>query len=140
RKRWLELHLEVSDSLLLDEAHTQASAFERELRKNLPGITRIVTHIEPTGDDAATVQGQPVGQSRVRKAIDDFLAEQPLPIKPHDIRVQLVDGELAVSFHCTLEPATAITEAHELTVHLEEYLRAHVPGLGRVVIHVEPKK
>jgi hypothetical protein len=25
-----------------------------------------------------------------------------------------------------------------LTVRLEEYLRVHVPGLGRVVIHVEP--
>ena len=140
RKRWLELHLEVSDSLLLAEAHAQASAFERELRENLPGITRIVTHIEPTGDAAATVQSQPAGQSRVRKAIDDFLAEHPLPLNPHNIRVQLVDGELAVSFHCTLEPATAITEAHDMTVQLEEYLRAHVPGLGRVVIHVEPKK
>ena len=37
-------------------------------------------------------------------------------------------------------PATAITEAHDLTVRLEEYLRSHVPRLGRVVIHVEPAK
>ncbi len=140
RQQRLELHLEVNDSLTLDEAHAQASAFERELRKDLPGITRIVTHIEPTGDAAATVQGQSVGRKRVRKAIDDFLAEHPLPLEPHNIQVQLVEEELAVSFHCTLEPATAITEAHDITVRLEKYLRAHVPGLGRVVIHVEPKK
>jgi len=40
----------------------------------------------------------------------------------------------------TLDAMTSITQAHELTVRLEEYLRAHVPGIGRVVIHVEPNK
>ena len=62
RQRWLELHLEVSDSLLLDEAHRQATDFERALRQSLPGVTRIITHIEPTGDAAATIRGQPAGQ------------------------------------------------------------------------------
>ncbi len=139
-QRWLELHLEVSESLLLDEAHSLASVFERELRETLPGVTRIVTHIEPVGDAAATVHSRPAERSQVRKAIDAFLVENHLSIQTHNIQVQQVEGELAVSFHCTLEPATAITAAHDLTVRLEEYLRAHVPGLGRVVIHVEPEK
>ena len=140
RQRWLELHLEVNDSLLLNEAHRQATEFERELRKSLPGVTRIVTHIEPVGDAAATVRGEPAGQLQVQKAIADFLADYPLPVKPHELRVQLAGGELAVSFHCILPAATAITEAHQLTVRLEEYLRSHVSGLGRVAIHVEPDK
>lgn len=138
--RWLELHLEVSDSLLLKEAHEQASAFERELQETLPGVTNVITHIEPVGDDDATVRGRPAGKKDVRRAIDAFLAEHPLPIKPHDINVQQAGGELDVSFHCELEPATSITDAHEMTVQLEDYLRANVPGLGRVVIHAEPKK
>jgi cation diffusion facilitator family transporter len=138
RQRWLELHLEVSDTLLLDEAHRQATALERALRESLPGVTRIVTHIEPTGDAAATIRGQPARELQVHQAIGEFLRDYPLRVKPHDVRMQLVGGELAVSFHCTLDAATAITEAHNLTVHLEEYLRSRVPRLGRVVIHVEP--
>ena len=140
RQRWLELHLEVSESLLLDEAHRQATDFERALRQSLPGVTRIITHIEPTGDAVATIHAKPANQLEVQKAIGDFLHDYPLPVKPHDVRVQQVGGELAVSFHCALDASTAITEAHELTVRLEEYLRAHVPGLGRVAIHVEPDK
>jgi cation diffusion facilitator family transporter len=140
RQRWLELHLEVSESLLLDEAHRQATEFERAVRKSLPGVTRIITHIEPTGDAVATIRGQPAGQSQVQEAIADFLRDYPLSVKPHDVRVQHAGGELAVSFHCTLDASTAITEAHELTVRMEEYLRSHVPGLGRVAIHVEPDK
>lgn len=140
-QRWLELHLEVSDSLLLDEAHRQATEFERALRRDLPEIKRIVTHIEPTGDvAAATIRTEPADQLQVQKAIGEFLQTYPLRVKPHDVRVQLAHGEFAVSFHCTLDAATAITEAHDLTVRLEEHLRARVPGLGRVVIHVEPGK
>jgi cation diffusion facilitator family transporter len=138
RQRWLELHLEVSDALLLDEAHRQATALEKALRQSLPGVTRIVTHIEPTGDKAATIRAQPARELQVQQAIGEFLHDYPLPVKPHDVRMQLVGGELAVSFHCTLDAATAITEAHDLTVRLEEYLRSRVPRLGRVVIHVEP--
>ena len=78
RQRWLELHLEVSDSLLLDEAHRQATEFERALRQSLPGVTRIVTHIEPTGDAAATIRSQPAGQLQVQKAIGEFLRDYPL--------------------------------------------------------------
>ena len=88
QQRWLELHLEVSDSLLLDEAHRQATEFERALRKSLPGVTRIITHIEPTGDAVATIRGEPAGQSEVQKAIADFLRDYPLPVKPHDIKAQ----------------------------------------------------
>jgi cation diffusion facilitator family transporter len=140
QQRWLELHLEVSESLLLDEAHRQATEFERSLRKSLPGVTRIITHIEPTGDAVATIRGQRAGQSELQKAIADFVKDYPLPVQAHDVRVQQVGGELAVSCHCALDASTAITAAHDFTVRLEEYLRAHVPGLGRVVIHVEPKK
>ena len=36
RQRWLELHLEVKESLLLDEAHRQATEFEKALRRDCP--------------------------------------------------------------------------------------------------------
>lgn len=139
-QRWLELHLEVNESLLLDEAHRQASEFERELRKNVSGVTRIVTHIEPVGESAATVHGQRTGTAKIQQVIEKFLRDYPSPVNAHDIRVQSVNDELAVSFHCGLDASTAITEAHDLTVRLEEYLRANVPGVGRVAIHVEPDK
>jgi cation diffusion facilitator family transporter len=138
RERWLELHLEVSDTLLLDEAHRQATDFERALRESLPGLKRIVTHIEPVGDAAAIIRSEPAGRLEVQKAVNAFLSESPLRVWPHNLRVQQAGGELAVSLHCTLDAATAITDAHDLTVKLEEYLRAHVAGLGRVVIHAEP--
>jgi len=139
-RRSVELHLEVDQSLVLEEAHRHATDFERALRQAVPGLRRIVTHIEPAGDAASTIQAEPAGQLRVQAVLTEFLQANPIPVRPHDVQVQAAGGELAVSFHCTLDAGTAITEAHGFTVRLEEYLRARIPNLGRVVIHVEPER
>jgi cation diffusion facilitator family transporter len=137
-KRSIELHLEVNESLRLEEAHRQATLFEEDLRAKVPGLARIVSHIEPAGEATATIRTQEVSDLAVRDAIRDLLAGRGFTVEPHEVKVQRTGGELAVSFHCTLAPDTAIADAHELTEHLEKQLRAHLPDVGRVVIHVEP--
>lgn len=137
-RRSMELHLEVNESLSLDAAHQQATRFEEELRQALPGLARITTHLEPIGGQSTTQPACPVGQAEVLEALNEFVHTVPLPLCPHDVDVQQAGGELVVSLHCTLDPATAITDAHGLTQRLEDYLRSRIPGLGRVVIHVEP--
>ena len=138
RQRWLELHLEVSESLSLEEAHRQATDFEQSVRREIPGLDRIVTHIEPAGDVGSTRRAEPASHFKVQKALRDFFAAQQPALQPHDVEVQLVGGELTVSLHCTLDAATGITDAHDFTERLEKHLRARIPDLGRVVIHAEP--
>lgn len=136
--RAVELHVEVDQALSLEEAHRQTSEFEQDLRRAMPEVVRIVTHIEPAGDAAATRQARPAGQLEVLRLLGEFRAQSPVAFQAHDVRAQQVGEELAVSLHCTLEAETAITDAHALTVRLEDFLRQQIPGLGRVVIHVEP--
>ncbi len=140
RQRWLELHLEVNESLLLEEAHRQASEFEQALREAIPSLQRIVTHLEPAGDSAATIRSQSAGELLIHKFLSRFQNETKTRFHPHDVIVQQTGPELSVSLHCTLEPATPIVDAHDFTVRLEQYLRSKIPSLGRVVIHVEPKE
>jgi cation diffusion facilitator family transporter len=139
-QRWLELHLEVSESLTLDEAHRKSTEFELALREAIPGLERIVTHLEPAGDSTATIRAEPVGEKNVRQVLEQFRLDHRMVFDPHDLHVQLIGDELSVSLHCTLAPATAIADAHEFTVRLEDYLRSRVKHLGRVVIHVEPQE
>jgi len=136
--RSLELHLEVDESLDLESAHRQASRFEQALHENLPELVRIVTHIEPSGDASATRQAESIGRVWIDDVLREFLEAHRVSMDPHDVKVQLDGGELAVSFHCTLDPATNIAEAHDLTEKFEDFLRTRIRNLGRVVIHVEP--
>lgn len=54
------------------------------------------------------------------------------------MNVRQAAGELQVSLHCALAAVTAIKEAHDISQKLEKHLRASVPHVGRVLIHVEP--
>jgi len=137
-RRSMELHLEVSDSLDLEQAHAQATDFERELRREAADLDRIVSHIEPSGDNSAIRRAEPAGEAQIEQALAEFLAADAAAPAVHGLNVQLAEGELAVSFHCTFDPANKITDAHVLTERIESHLRQRISNLGRVVIHVEP--
>jgi len=57
----------------------------------------------------------------------------------HGVAVHRTEGRYSVSFHCRMDPAIPIGEAHEMTARLEDMIRANVENVGRVVIHVEPE-
>jgi divalent metal cation (Fe/Co/Zn/Cd) transporter len=107
--RTVELHLEVSGSMSLTEAHDLASRFEAEIRESLPGVSSVVTHLEPCGICPCPVANDPGSERRVQTALLAFQGVEK-----------------------------TVFNAHDLTVRLEKHLRAAVPELGRVVIHAEP--
>jgi cation diffusion facilitator family transporter len=136
--RALELHVEVKDSLSLEEAHALATQFEEAVRQTLPDIAEIVTHIEPIGDAAATRQVLLAGEKQIVEAIQRIAEKSDLRCEPHDIVVHRLGNELSVSFHCIQAADTPIIDAHEVTEKIERELREQLPGLRRVVIHLEP--
>ena len=134
----LELHLEVSDTLTVEAAHEQATAFEYALRKQLPAIDQVITHIEPTGDALVRKSASSADEELVREILLHMEAENGLGCNPHDVTVRRIGSEMQVTFHCTMDSDLPITEAHTVTERVESMLRNQVPNLGRVVIHVEP--
>jgi cation diffusion facilitator family transporter len=138
----VELHLEVSDRLSVDEAHRQVTAFEEALRRARPEVREVVTHIEPVGDGAATT-GQCVCDAeadRVRGALLDWQAEEGGSCQPHAVTVRRIGDELAVALHCEMAGDTPLADAHILSEQAEQALRRRLPDVGRVVIHIEPEE
>ncbi len=137
-RRSLELHLEVREDLSLEAAHAQATEFEQAVRRTMPELEDIVTHIEPAGDGSALRRAAPEDEALVRTALEAVRRRAGLDCDFHRLEVRRVGGELSVSFHCMLRGDNSILDAHEASVRMERELRARLPRLGRVVIHVEP--
>jgi divalent metal cation (Fe/Co/Zn/Cd) transporter len=137
-KREMELHLEVSESLSLAEAHTRATALEQELRRTIPNVRSIVTHIEPAGDVAATQRATKANEASILHAVQALPGELGVECNPHNINVRRVGDELSISFHCLLDPDMTLTDVHAFTERAEQKLRANLPGVARIVIHTEP--
>ncbi len=134
----ITMHIEVLEDLTLGEAHGRVTEFERSLRQEIPEVGEIVTHIEPVGDAEVHRRAVKAGSEAVHRAVVDLPRKVPGVKDCHSITIHREGKELSVSFHCLVNPELPIGKAHRMAEELEASLRKDLPGLGRVVIHVEP--
>ncbi len=135
----VDLDLEVSGHLSLDEAHRMATAFEDRLRARVEGLAAVETHIEVA---PAPLEGP--GQD-VTGAYPDMVAEirrvaeaQDGVIECHDVRLRQVQDGLYVSLHCVCPGELSMDEAHRCSAQLEGRLRQALPNVAHFLVHTEP--
>jgi cation diffusion facilitator family transporter len=135
----LTVHLDVAEEMQLEEAHTQASAFEKAVSEAFPVFERVWTHLEPVQREI----NRP-GEAAFYHddKIEQLILELPhilgVPCEIHEITLLKEKGKLNVSFHCMLYGETSIQEAHELSERMESALCDKIPSLETVLIHMEP--
>jgi len=134
----LTFHLEVDPAMCLSDAHAQADELEQAIRDRLPEVRSAIAHIEPKG--APRVHRVVAGSQRRRvlSALGRITAEMPALLGFHEIGVRISNGRLFVAMHCVFDGQQAIGEVHRLSTQIEDQLKATVPDLAEVHIHVEP--
>ena len=134
----LDLHLEIKDAADVGDAHARASAFEDLLLQEITGLVRVYTHLEPVRTETSAAIATLVGVERVRSVILSLAPRMGLICDPHDLEVKVARENVDIAFHCTLDAATGLDEAHRFTERFEHALRDRLPRLGSVFIHIEP--
>jgi cation diffusion facilitator family transporter len=133
----LDLHAEVPGDISLAEAHDRVSGLEAELRAAL-GVARVTSHIEPH-DAHADLVAWGRDSEALRRSIEDIVRRTEGVCGLHELTLHRAGDRIAACFHCRMPPATPITSAHDAATRLEAVLRARLPALSRVIIHVEPE-
>jgi cation diffusion facilitator family transporter len=136
---FVDLHAEVPPELNVAEAHERISALEAAVRAELPYVVDVNTHIEP--------RAVPVGGAEVTAEVRAELKAQILAITEgvpglrgcHKVRIRPAADGYDVVVHCLADPSMSITEAHRLADLAEQRLRADIPHIGQVIVHVEPE-
>jgi cation diffusion facilitator family transporter len=137
----LEQHLEVPESMSLRNAHEIATQLENDIRREVPGIATLLTHIE--GEPAtiahiATVETAKNLEAQLRKTATHF----PEILDIHEITVTRgYDGSpnaIQVNCHCTLPDDLPMSRVHAIITDFENEFRLHHPQVTRVLIHPEP--
>ena len=130
----VEVHIELPDDMPLAEAHAKVTAYESDLRKRV-GAAYVVSHMEPRG--GRNKGSAPVSLEKVTRVVEEALAGSPLH-DAHHLHVHTGEEGTSVTFHCRSGAAT-VGEGHSLASRLEADIRARLPELGQIVIHVEPE-
>lgn len=136
----LDLHVEVPGGLSLAQAHARVTDMEKALRRELGPVLSVVTHIEPEGAHPAPMPEHGEAALALSQAIKDIVEETDGVCDMHNLTLHRSGARFGASFHCRMHPDTPITRAHDVTVALEAALRARLPELVRVTIHMEPEE
>jgi divalent metal cation (Fe/Co/Zn/Cd) transporter len=146
---FIEMHLEVDESLSLREAPRRATEVEEEVRKLPVEVAasdrvhpQVNIHIEPLGTHIASVDGQRGEMTGLGRAIEKYINtlqhEFHELVDCHEVHVRQVEHKILVSCHCAMDGSLPITQIHDVTGALEERVKEHFTQIARVTIHPEP--
>ncbi len=136
----VDVDVEIDASLSLEASHKIVTEFEARARSKIPRLIDIVTHLEPTqpGDHPKPIEG--AEGERLRQQI----AQATDPVcgrgTAHHIilRHSHLPDRIDLSMHCEVPGDTSLPAAHLIAERVELQLRAALPELEHVTIHVEP--
>src|SRR6267142_47446 len=139
---FVELHLEVDETLMLSEAHRQATELENAILA-LPGHPAEVNiHIEPMGSNIATTNTSASEMMQLSRSIEQFVNTLPQEydelVNCHGVHVRQVQHRILASCHCVMKGDLSVTQVHDVTAALEDRIKENFPQIFRVTIHPEP--
>jgi cation diffusion facilitator family transporter len=133
----VEQHIELDERMPLKQAHDQVTELEADMRRDVPEISDILTHIESepaTIEESEELPSNRELEQRLRRIATQF----PEILDVHEFVFKRVRGRLFVSCHCTLPDQLPLARVHDLQTELEIRFKQAAPELFRVLIHPEP--
>jgi divalent metal cation (Fe/Co/Zn/Cd) transporter len=137
----VEQHLEVPETMSLRQAHEIVTQLESEMRREVPVIATLLTHIESepaTIADAAQMEASQALVAQLKATARHF----PEIVDIHEISVTRGHGGAAnsvqVNCHCTLPDDLSMEAVHEIITNFESEFRLNHAQVSRVFIHPEP--
>jgi divalent metal cation (Fe/Co/Zn/Cd) transporter len=137
----ISFDVELDGRMRLSEAHEIASGLENEICAELGSDIEVESHIEPLeprqlhGHDADPKVRADIEGALIKKAHD-----QGALLDIHDVRVRQTPAGLVVNYHCRVDPALSVDEAHDQVDALERKIRTAFSSISRIVGHAEPAR
>ncbi len=133
----VEQHLEVGETMSLRAAHALVTQLESEMRREIPEISTILTHIESepaTIERPDSLERDRQLEVRLRRAAAAF----PEILDIHEVFVTRMNDRIQVNCHCTLPDDLPMSRVHEIITALENAFKLDCPEVSRLLIHPEP--
>jgi cation diffusion facilitator family transporter len=160
----IEQHLEVDETMPLLQAHELVTELEAEMRREVPAISSILTHIESepaTIERPASLERDQDLEARLRRVAftfpeildihDVFVTRRgPHPVHLAHISANAepesipeypddhIPDHIQVSCHCTLPDDLPMARVHAVITALEGAFKLDAPEVDRLLIHPEP--
>jgi cation diffusion facilitator family transporter len=133
----LDLHLEYGSAEPLEHVHAVATEIEERIRKDIPEIAEVRTHIEDTKTAEAAIDVTESSGPLIDK-IRAICIREPGVKKCEDIAVTDVKGRKRISMNCLMDRNLTVGEVHNIVSRLEGKVYSAMDDVSNVFIHAEP--
>lgn len=130
--REISLHLKLPGDLSLEQAHAFAEQVEQAIRREVPEVTGVQTHLEPLSE-AATGEEVALDPAAIEAVVRQETGESP-----RELRFVRTDDGIVAFLTLAVGGEESLAGAHGRASVVEERVRETVPGIADVVIHTEP--
>ena len=129
------LHLKLPGDLALEDAHEIAEEVERSIRKSVPEVASVQTHLEPLAEDVEVQTAENVDDLAgvVARIVRDVLGRAP-----RELRFLHTTEGLVAFLTLGLDPGASLADAHARASEIEARIRAERPEIADVIVHTEP--
>jgi len=131
----VSLHLKLPGELPLEDAHEVATIVERAIVSAVPEVDSVQTHVEPLSEAGA---GRDADDVRADTALVERIVRETTGRQPRELRFLRTDEGLLAYLTLTLDPGTALADAHARASEIEERIRRERPEIADVIVHTEP--
>jgi len=134
----VEQHLELDETMSLKNAHDVVTRLEAEIRRDVPEISTILTHIE---SEPSTIEpgGRVLRNAALEQKLRPLVREFPEVLDMHDVEIKFVRDKVYMSCHCTMADNLPLSRVHDISTALEIRFKQAAPELFKVLIHPEPQ-
>jgi len=126
-KHFVDLNIAVARNLPVEQSHAIAVAVEAKIEDLMPNVD-VVVHTSPTRQKGETVP------ERIRTIAGN------LGQTVHNILVHEERGQIYADLHMEVDEDMDIRQAHDLATGLEAAVRADMPGITSLNIHIESRQ
>jgi cation diffusion facilitator family transporter len=128
----LSLHLKLPGNLDLATAHAMAEQVEEAIRRDVPEVRAVQTHLEPLAERAPGREWTE-NLARIEQTVVAITGGLP-----RDLRTLETDDGLVVLLTLALDGRTTLSEAHDEATAVSQRIREALPAVADVVVHTEP--
>jgi cation diffusion facilitator family transporter len=122
---FVDLRLTLADNISLEHAKSVADVVEAEVHRLFP-TSDVVIHTTPKEPSSGDV----VAKIRAVAHRRNFLV--------HEVSAYEVNGRINVHLDLEVDPQLRLAEAHEQSTQLESAIKASLPEVNEVNVHLEP--
>jgi cation diffusion facilitator family transporter len=146
-KYFISLIVVVNESLSLTEAHNISTHFEKEMKKQAPYLSRVITHIESQFYHKELALSQitctdvgPEMLQQITEVVDTILRNHSKVKGYHGLEFWATLDYCILELHVFFDGSLNISQTHDYITELETSIREElgIDNLGSIILHSEP--